>query len=573
MSGALVDHVKANRPGGILIYRRRFPQELVKFIPRADGGGMGRNELRVSLQGLNIDDPGVGERWQQAKADFERIVTQARAAEASAEKKVAGAFDTLTAPIIAYLSETYRQQVLEFDHKARWDGEERRLFNGVAEQLAASGVAAVSPWTGREGERWASKAQEVTGVALSTFKAMRASGDREALVAHWRDEALGMAEDHGYVIDPSADEQVFALCLAFNDAAISAAQDRLKRLGGEEYPETPVEPVAPVTGSKEGSKAPLLTLFDLYAAAQGISPGVRKEWRNYLEIFVQFLGHDDASRITWENVTAWRDHLLHVPGRHGKQRQPVTVRDKYLTALNCTLGWAVEERRLASNVAREVYVRIPKTAKLREPNYTMDEATAVLRASLAPPGPHLPAPTARARRWLPWLCAYSGARVGELAQLRKEDIRMQDGVWLFHVTPEAGRVKTKEARTIPIHSHVIEQGFLEEVESLPSGPLFYNPDNRRSSDDAEDNRHVKKVGERLASWVRETVGITDRAIKPNHAWRHLFATLAEEAGIAERTYNAIQGHAPANVARKYGTSTVKAKAEAIAMFPRFDVTP
>ena len=106
---------------------------------------------------------------------------------------------------------------------------------------------------------------------------------------------------------------------------------------------------------------------------------------------------------------------------------------------------------------------------------------------------------------------------------------------------------------------------------MPSGPMFFNPDNRKAPDNDDANRHAKKVGERLAGWVRKTVGITDPAIKPNHAWRHLFATLAEEAGIAERTYNAIQGHAPANTARRYGSTTTKAKAEAIKQFPRFDI--
>lgn len=142
---------------------------------------------------------------------------------------------------------------------------------------------------------------------------------------------------------------------------------------------------------------------------------------------------------------------------------------------------------------------------------------------------------------------------------------------MLRVTPEAGTVKTKTARLVPIHPHVIEQGFLAEVERLPEGPIFYNPDNRRAPEDAEENRHAKKVGERLASWVRKTVGITDPDIKPNHAWRHLFATLAEEAGIAERTYMAIQGHAPVNVGRKYGSTTAKAKWAAMERFPRFNI--
>jgi hypothetical protein len=40
MHGALVGYVKADTRSGVLIYRRRFPLELVPFIPLADGAGL-----------------------------------------------------------------------------------------------------------------------------------------------------------------------------------------------------------------------------------------------------------------------------------------------------------------------------------------------------------------------------------------------------------------------------------------------------------------------------------------------------------------------------------------------------
>jgi integrase len=570
MSGAFVDYVKPDKPSGILIYRRRFPQELVPFIPHADGRGMGRKELRASLLAKNMDDLGAVSRWQDAKAEYDRIVAKAEKASAIFHKRATGSFDTLSAPEIAYLAEVYRQEQLENDDKARWDPDERNLFQAVAAQLSATGVGAVSPWVGREGVRWASKTREAVEASLAERQTMRANGDLDAILAFWREEALELAEAHGSVIDPADTVCLSALCRALNEAAITTGKELLVRLGGDEYPETPPEPER--SGRvPEAPTASLLDLFDGYAAAQAISPGVRKEWRRYIAIFTEFLGHDDAHKVNRDDVVAWRDHLLKTPNRLGKLRKPVTVRDKYMTALNGTLNWAVEERHLATNVAGDVAVRVPRPVKLRSPDYTMDEARAILRASLQPTGPQLPPVTARARRWVPWLCAYSGARVGELAQLRKRDIRQHDGVWMMNLTPEAGSVKTREARLVPIHAHVIEQGFLDELKRLPEGPLFYNPDNRRAPEDDDGNRHAKKVGERLAKWVRGEVGITDPTIKPNHAWRHLFATIAEEAGIPERTYNAIQGHAPANTARRYGSTTTKAKAEAIERFPRFNL--
>jgi integrase len=45
-----------------------------------------------------------------------------------------------------------------------------------------------------------------------------------------------------------------------------------------------------------------------------------------------------------------------------------------------------------------------------------------------------------ARRWVPWLCAYTGARVGEITQLRQEDVIERGGIHALKITPEAGTV-------------------------------------------------------------------------------------------------------------------------------------
>jgi hypothetical protein len=42
------------------------------------------------------------------------------------------------------------------------------------------------------------------------------------------------------------------------------------------------------------------------------------------------------------------------------------------------------------------------------------------------------------------------------------------------LTPEAGTIKTGKPRSVPLHSHIVEQGFVEFVKANGSGPLFYN---------------------------------------------------------------------------------------------------
>ena len=311
---------------------------------------------------------------------------------------------------------------------------------------------------------------------------------------------------------------------------------------------------------------PLLATFDAYAAAQGIKSAV--EWRARIADLVAFVGHDDAALLTVEDVKSWRQHLLSETVRGGEKRNARTVRSTYISALRATLNWAVEEGKLATNVAQSVVVRVPKQARLRQPDFTMDEAKSILRASLVA-DPKLSTERAFARRWIPWLCAYTGGRVNEFSQLRREDVREVDGIWVVVITPEAGTTKTNEARTVPIHAHLLEQGFVAAVRAKPEGPLFYDPSKQRVSGDG--SRHYKKVGERLAEWVRAQVGITDPAVKPNHGWRHTFKTLAMTGEMSERIADYIQGHAPKTVARTYGSIPLAVLTDAINRLPRFDL--
>jgi integrase len=64
---------------------------------------------------------------------------------------------------------------------------------------------------------------------------------------------------------------------------------------------------------------------------------------------------------------------------------------------------------------------------------------------------------------------YTGARAGEITQLRGKDVVKHEGVWAIQITPEAGTVKTGKPRTIPLHEHLIEQGFIECRGAYSSG--------------------------------------------------------------------------------------------------------
>lgn len=430
-------------------YRKGIPEELRPFCG-------GKHEFKVSLGFPG--SPGFHARLDEA-------IEAGNALFARARRQLAGAYDPLDPPTIAYLAELFRVQALEGDDEARHSRDERELFEQVKTQLVESGQSGAVNWHGEPVRRWSSKARATTEAMLNVYRDLKAIGDLDGMAKLWLEDADDLIEAAGLVIDPNATRALDQLYRALNDAAIGVCQDKLRRLEGEDVP-TPPEPSSRSTRPSQESASgavPLLTLYESYAKAQGLTPGVRDEWRHYIDRLVDFLGHDDAARITAEQLMEWRDLLLREPSRKGKLRDPSTVRDKYITSVRATLAWAVEERKLPQNVAAHIVVRVPKKAKLRDKDFTPTEAKAILKATLEPASSRLSPTYVRARRWIPWLCAYTGGRVNEFSQLRGEDVKKVDGIWCVRITPEAGTVKANEARTVPLHEHLIEQGFLAMV--------------------------------------------------------------------------------------------------------------
>lgn len=164
---------------------------------------------------------------------------------------------------------------------------------------------------------------------------------------------------------------------------------------------------------------------------------------------------------------------------------------------------------------------------------------------------------------MPWTCAYTGARVNEITPLTSRDLVRRDGIWMIRI--RGANNKSRTFREVPLHSHLIEQGLLDCAKSRGSRPPFYDP--RRSRGGKDSNPHHKKVGERLAEWVR-SLGI-DEGVAPNHGWRHRFSSIARFVGMPEDVRNIIQGHAGARVADHYGETWPLVALREIEKLPRY----
>ena len=274
-----------------------------------------------------------------------------------------------------------------------------------------------------------------------------------------------------------------------------------------------------------------------------------------------FLKHDDAKRVTKKDLLAWRDHLM-------KDKAAKTVRDIYLSTVRSLFAWATENDRLPENVAATVKQAKPRKTYGRERGYTDQEAVRILKMSRSYK-PHadefgyireIPQLVV-AKRWVPIICAFTGARVSEIVQLRKEDFREIDGHTVARITPDAGTVKAGGYREVPLHPQIIAEGFTQFVQDAAPGPLFHNGTGQGTF-----AAKAKRYSNRLAEWVSKS-GIKPEGLQPNYAWRHRFKSQSIELGISPRVYDAIQGHSAKSASDGYGDVSIKAKLDAIGRLP------
>jgi integrase len=298
------------------------------------------------------------------------------------------------------------------------------------------------------------------------------------------------------------------------------------------------------------------TAHDLWKRENGPTEGSAKQFGSRWFNLRTFLGHDDPTCITRDDIQRWKDNL-----RDNRGLTPQTIREGYIAATKAILAVCVERGLLPANVATGVKVRGKDNARKRPKHFYPHEAVAILRASLEPQSFRLSLKHARARRWVPWLCAYTGSRVSEITQLRKQDVKEHEGVAAILITPDAGRTKNNKSRLVPLHPHLIEQGFLTMVREAEEGRLF-------CGDKAKKGPQTR--AKRLGAWVR-SIGVKDPDVQPNNAWRHLFKSKAREMTphMDAEIRDYIQGHAPRTEGERYGEISVKAAYAEIIRLPRY----
>jgi integrase len=365
-----------------------------------------------------------------------------------------------------------------------------------------------------------------------------------------------------------------AILLDFVARDFFAALAFLARQARGDYSEDEYAKRFPPSGASADPSLTPWGLFERWITSAAPAAATVNRWRAVFLGLQRDFPNTPAAALLPEQVQAWAVGLIVSDKTSETVRTAKTVRDVWVRAARTVFSWAVEQKLIVRNPFIDCSVKVPRKTSTRETKaFTTAEIGTLLRASLAIT---VRRKSEAAKRWAPWLAAYSGARMGEITQLRGADIVEEDGVHAMKIAPEAGTVKAGKPRSVPIHEHVMAQGFLDFVKGAGKGPLFYNvpkkpkPGEVQPPSDPTNPRRPRavKARERLAEWVRE-VGVSDPELSPNHAWRHTFRAITDRCGIPEKMTDAIVGHAPASTRRGYGVATLADKAAALAVFPRY----
>lgn len=289
----------------------------------------------------------------------------------------------------------------------------------------------------------------------------------------------------------------------------------------------------PPNDAGEAPKGPTFdALMDAWELERAPPKRTLYEWKRAIKRLEDFVGHSEPARLTKAEMVSWKDALL----ASGKTTKTVS---NHLLVTKALFNWAVKNERMPVNPADGVsIIRVKAAAKSRLP-YGDEEARLLLSTARQNSG---------ARRWVPWVLAFTGARLEEVCQALVKDVRKDGSVWFLDINADDPGKTLKNVgsvRRVPLHPALISEGFAEYLSSVPKGGLLFP--------DLKPDRFGKKGGsfsKWYGRWARG-LGITDPRLVL-HSWRHRFKDLCKEAGIQKPIHDALTGHSSRDVGDGYG---------------------
>jgi integrase len=273
----------------------------------------------------------------------------------------------------------------------------------------------------------------------------------------------------------------------------------------------------------------LRTVYERWCKSAARSDDTRASMDRALMLFEKVLGNPDIQALNRKDGDTFRSWLTEQP------TSTKTARDR-LNWIKTLLKYATQDLEL---IPKNPWVGLEiktKTTLTRQP-WDREHLTRLFTHEIWQKGvlPKKKIAGGKAAYWIPLLALYTGARLSELCQLEVANIEKNGGAYFIKVTSAGEGQSVKSAaghRLIPIHSKLIELGFLTYVERQ-SGALLWPDLPRRSG----------KVGGFFSQFfgqLRKELDIPQDVVF--HSFRHTFRSALAEKGISELIIDRLLGH-------------------------------
>jgi Phage integrase SAM-like domain len=203
------------------------------------------------------------------------------------------------------------------------------------------------------------------------------------------------------------------------------------------------------------------------------------------------LPHHDITQVRFENCRDYRDHLY----TSDPNPDHFKTHSNHLATLKALFSRAAKGRHLPANPFADL--EWDRGKENRRPDFTREERARILRLARSAEDPVI--------KWGNVLAALGGYRNEELADAHARDVYRKNGIWVLHIrednrTPDQ-RLKTpSRTRIMPLHSAILEEGFLKFVEPVGDRPLFHHLKLYGYG------RRTSEFTAIINEWLHETVG-------------------------------------------------------------------
>lgn len=326
-------------------------------------------------------------------------------------------------------------------------------------------------------------------------------------------------------------------------------------------------PAAPARSSALLSEMAAIHLKNMARTPRKSATDPLRDRKYPLDMLIEVIGDKPVKDITAADaerfadvLATWPKNARHQPGmahlsvldiarKAKRDKLPVIKRStqrKHIQSLDAFFNWLIEDTKdLTENPFRVIqtsrYKDVEDPEKQPFEDYELEAIFDRKRTSKLDQ-PH--------QFWAPLIALYSSMRVNEIAQLRVCDIKTETvrspkgqkvPITYFDVTDkgEGQSVKTENGRRqVPIHSRLVELGFLryvEDVRTSGSEHVFPGLAWGEGGPGRVVGRWFNKAVLRRACQIKD-------AKKTFHSFRHTVTTLCDRSAVVKTITRTINGH-------------------------------